>query len=223
LVKSAASKKRLFIAAGIALLLSLPVNFFYIRANIYALSPQGNQEYLYPDSLQVILLSIVYLALFACFGWLFERIRHIAIPITVFGFAFLLFTCSILILSDYYLSSYRRQVFQNLAEQSQTLVNAIHEFERTNNVPPDNLQQLVPEYISEIPQTGIGAYPNYCYRTLLTEEVFKANGNQWILYVDTPRGGSNNDLFIYLPLQNYPEKGFGGDLEKIDNWAYVHE
>jgi hypothetical protein len=47
--------------------------------------------------------------------------------------------------------------------------------------------------------------------------------NAWVLYVDTPRAGINFDQFIYLPLTNYPPRGFGGRLERLGDWAYVHE
>jgi hypothetical protein len=28
---------------------------------------------------------------------------------------------------------------------------------------------------------------------------------------------------LYLPSGQYPEQGWGGTLERIDDWAYVHE
>jgi hypothetical protein len=33
----------------------------------------------------------------------------------------------------------------------------------------------------------------------------------------------NWDTFIYFPNQRYPDVGYGGWIERIDRWAYVHE
>jgi len=41
--------------------------------------------------------------------------------------------------------------------------------------------------------------------------------------IETPSGGFNWDIFIYFPSQNYPEYKYGGFLEKVEDWAYVHE
>jgi hypothetical protein len=43
-----------------------------------------------------------------------------------------------------------------------------------------------------------------------------------VLLVSTLKGGSF-DRFLYFPLQNYPEDGYGGSLERIGDWAYLHE
>ncbi len=49
------------------------------------------------------------------------------------------------------------------------------------------------------------------------------DNNPWVLIVHTPSGGINFDQFMYFPLQNYPESGYGGWLARIRDWAYVHE
>ena len=67
----------------------------------------------------------------------------------------------------------------------------------------------------------MAAYPEYKY--LSGEKVKDYDGNPWVLYVFTPSGGINFDQFLYFPLQNYPSHGYGGSLERIGNWAYVHE
>jgi hypothetical protein len=43
------------------------------------------------------------------------------------------------------------------------------------------------------------------------------------LVVFTPSGAINFDQFMYFPNRNYPEQGFGGWIERIGDWAYVHE
>ena len=72
-----------------------------------------------------------------------------------------------------------------------------------------------------MPNTGIGAYPNYIY--VIVSEQTAYEGNAWLLKVRTPSGGINWDVFLYFPKQNYPKVGYGGVIEPIEDWAYVHE
>lgn len=43
------------------------------------------------------------------------------------------------------------------------------------------------------------------------------------LFIDTPSGGLNWDVFVYWPEGNYPDYFYGGSSELIGTWAYVHE
>jgi hypothetical protein len=83
------------------------------------------------------------------------------------------------------------------------------------------LDALVPKHIAAIPGTGLRAYPRYNYVT--GEQAKDYDDNPWALYVDTSSGIGNWDLFLYLPRQNYPRYGYGGGLERVGEWAYVHE
>lgn len=111
--------------------------------------------------------------------------------------------------------------FLGLAERSKPLIQAIHSFESLHGSPPTDLNALVPGFLPEIPDTGMAAYPRYEYRT--AEKAAEYEGNPWTLTVFTPSGGINFDQFMYFPKQNYPEKGYGGWLERVADWAYVHE
>jgi len=113
----------------------------------------------------------------------------------------------------------RRSAFHALATRSQPLVDAIHKYTKDTGAPPPLLKALVPTYISEIPGTGMPAYPDYEYSI----DANRWHGNPWALYVDTPSGGLNWDIFLYYPLQNYPKNAHGGSLELMQTWAYVHE
>ncbi len=115
----------------------------------------------------------------------------------------------------------RREAFLKLAARSQPLVDAIHGYETKHGRPPDTLQSLVPEFLPQVPRTGMGAYPEYHF--VAGEAAQRFANNPWALYVPTPSGGINFDQFIYFPLQNYPRRGFGGWLEPVGDWAYVHE
>jgi hypothetical protein len=111
--------------------------------------------------------------------------------------------------------------FAQLAERSKPLVKAIKEYDARFGQLPASLEGLVPEFLPFVPLTGMAAYPHYEYATGEKAETF--DGNPWVLYVNTPNGLINWDMFMYLPLQNYPEKGYGGSLERIGDWAYMHE
>jgi hypothetical protein len=115
----------------------------------------------------------------------------------------------------------RHDAFVCLAERSVSLVAAIKSYEAKHGRPPESLTALTPEFLAEIPKTGMGAYPQYEY--VVGEKAKRFDGNPWALYVFTPSGGINFDRFLYFPLQNYPKHGYGGSLQRIGDWAYVHE
>ena len=50
-----------------------------------------------------------------------------------------------------------------------------------------------------------------------------ARSSPWELRVDCPIGFLNWDVFFYWPTQNYPDGIYGGAIERIADWAYVHE
>jgi hypothetical protein len=68
----------------------------------------------------------------------------------------------------------------------------------------------------------MAAYPKYEYLTG-RQTLEQYDGNPWVVWVDTPSGGINWDIFLYYPRQNYPQRGHGGYLERVKDWAYVHE
>lgn len=147
-------------------------------------------------------------------GLAFRRFRSISAAIAL---------CSVTYLMGFIVSlrigeSIRMNAFHSLAERSRPLVSAIRAYEQKHGNPPASLQALVPEFIASVPSTGMGAYPEYRYSVTNTYQ-----GNPWMITVFTPSGGINFDQFMYLPLTNYPKAGFGGWLERVGDWAYVHE
>lgn len=45
----------------------------------------------------------------------------------------------------------------------------------------------------------------------------------WELRIDCGRGFLNWDVFFYWPTRDYPAHIYGGNVERIGDWAYVHE
>jgi len=115
----------------------------------------------------------------------------------------------------------RMAAFHTLAERSTPLIQAIRSYEARHSTPPPELAALVPEFLPAIPSTGMAAYPRYEYH--VGEKAAHYDGNPWVVVVFTPSGGINFDTFMYFPLQNYHKTGYGGSLERISDWAYVHE
>lgn len=115
----------------------------------------------------------------------------------------------------------RMAAFHSLAERSAPLVQAIRAYESRHGTPPPDLAALVPAFLPSIPSTGIAVHPRYEYH--VGKKATRYDGNPWVLEVFTPSGGINFDTFMYFPLQNYPKTGYGGWLERISDWAYVHE
>ncbi|MGH9892892.1 MAG: hypothetical protein ACREA0_13060, partial [bacterium] len=120
---------------------------------------------------------------------------------------------------------FRRNALHDLAERSRPLIHAIESYTRDHGRPPSRLAELAPGYLSDIPSTGLSAYPMYPMFEYVVGEEAKGHyhGNDWALYVNTPSGGINFDIFLFLPNGRYPDRGFGGWLEPIGEWAYVHE
>jgi hypothetical protein len=119
-------------------------------------------------------------------------------------------------------SKVRIRGFERLVERSRPLISAVRRFEAENKRPPTSLAELVPKYLAVIPNTGMAAYPEYEYVTG-DQALENYDGNPWAVWVDTPSGGINWDILIYYPKQNYPRRGHGGSLERVKDWAYVHE
>ena len=115
----------------------------------------------------------------------------------------------------------RMRGFARLAERSAVLVSAIERYEQEQGRPPVALADLVPGYLATVPGTGIGAYPDYDYS--MGERAQGTYGDRWALSVFTPAGGISFDQFYYVPSRAYPEYGLGGFIERVGDWAYVHE
>ncbi|QDT42188.1 hypothetical protein Pan241w_22690 [Gimesia alba] len=109
----------------------------------------------------------------------------------------------------------------DFAERSQPLIDAINQYSDDHGGPPETLEQLVPDYLPAVPGTGMMAYSEYKYYAG-AEARERYQENPWVLVVDTS-WGMNFDQMLYFPKQNYPKQGYGGNLERLGEWAYNHE
>lgn len=113
----------------------------------------------------------------------------------------------------------RRAGLQQAATRAQPLISAIEKFKRDNKRLPANLRELVPAYISAVPKTGMTAYPTFLYQN---DGYRKSYFQTYQLSVRTGFGFAF-DSFNYWREGNYPSEMYGGRVERIGNWAYVHE
>ncbi len=137
-----------------------------------------------------------------------------------------------LLLALFYLPCYvagsylERQVWvsgwEAFTERSLPLIQAIKAYERDHSAPPKRLDDLVPDYLPVVPDTGIRACPEFHYHSGdIARKQYE--GNPWVLWFPTPVFGVGFDEMLYFPKQNYPKVGYGGGLERVGDWAYLHE
>ena len=211
--------KPIILWCGGVLLISLILNSIAIYSDYRAVSANGSEGMLSSTLVLTLpLLAIIFILIPASLiGLIFKFSRKICFIILLcgivyFGAAEVCFWLG---------GSVRMAAFHKLAKRSETLVRAIKNYEMKYGSPPASLENLVPEFLPNIPQTGMGEYPEYEYK--VGDEAQKFAKDTWCLVVNTPSCGSGWDIFIYLPSQDYPELGYGGVLEKVSDWAYVHE
>lgn len=185
-------------------------------ADWMAVAPRGNVSFLWLALLLVFpALAAVPVLFVTLFGVAIPRFRRKAAMLGLCSAAYLVaFVVSIRIGQEV-----RMSAFKSLADRSQTLIAAIRAYEEKHGRPPESLPALVPDFLPAVPSTGMGAYPEYRYFPRATNY----RGNPWVITVYTPSGGINFDQFMYFPLTNYPTQGYGGWLERVGDWAYVHE
>ncbi|MCJ7751129.1 MAG: hypothetical protein MUQ65_08555 [Armatimonadetes bacterium] len=109
---------------------------------------------------------------------------------------------------------------RHVPERAQPLLSALTRYHEDQGRYPAALSDLVPTYLPRIPYTGMMGYPDFDYKRP-GEAREEAGG--YDLYVSCGIGFANFDTFRYWPSQDYPDKMYGGDVERVDNWAYVHE
>ena len=111
----------------------------------------------------------------------------------------------------------RMHSFHAAGQRADPVIAAIEKHVTNTGAPPATLQQLVPTYVKAIPA---GLPP---LEIQSGPDIGKAyHGNEWILSASVG-WLMNFDRFLYFPNQQYPERGYGGTLERVGRWAYVHE
>ena len=196
----------------------LAVNGLFVWANWLAVQPNGSDSELWSVLLLVFPLLACVLAVPALLLCLLApKLRRAAIYGLIAAGLWLVTGVA----SANLAGAVRMRGMHRLAARSMPLVRAIETYHKDKGHPPNKLEDLVPEYIREVPETGLAAYP--LYRLVTGDQAAYYEGNPWVLVVDTPSGGINFDVMAYFPDQNYPEVGHSGWWERVGAWGYLHE
>lgn len=210
--------KQIFICCGISICGSAFLNGFDVFAQWFSVSRNGSDTCLWMEMFLILPLLLIFVTVpVSVILLIFRKTRRVALFTLLASLIYPVVAIGMFRIGDWV----RMHGFHKLAERSVPLVQAIHRFEDKKGCPPNSLEELIPDYLDSIPHTGMGAYPDYKYE--VSEDANSWRGNPWAIYIDTPSGGINFDMFMYLPDHNYPEMGYGGYLERIGDWAYVHE
>lgn len=181
-------------------------------------APVCSLAWLLRTLLQLLLLHCLLGGLISAPLLLFRRTRPAAAKLARFAAVFIPAMAAGIVLSF----EVRTAVFAQIARRAGPLIQAIKAYEVKTGRPPDSLEDLVPDYLPETPTPGAGAHPEFHYIHGKTAEE-RYDGNPWILTFPASTGLLSFDSFLYFPLGNYPEEGYGGWLKRIGDWAYVHE
>jgi hypothetical protein len=198
--------------------ISLAIDIFVILANFVAVAPVGTHFFLAVDPFFILPLLLALPAIpLSTLGLFWRKHRGWSLTVLLASLIFMVVLPAGLKIGF----MIRYDAFVRLAQRSQPLISAIRQFEAKYGNPPADLESLVPAFLDEVPQTGIGAYPNYEYT--VASPPGHLERNPWGLTVKTPVGILGWDIFVYLPDQNYPRTAYGGVIERVEGWAYVHE
>lgn len=183
------------------------------------LSVSGHGDWGIPGQELVVWLCLLGMVIMAVsvLGFFSEKMR--CTSVAVFIGAGLMVTLGLISLKS--ADSIRVQGFERLALEAAPLVEAIHAYNNEFGHPPKNLDELEVNYPPGYIVKG-GELPDFEYLPG-SQAKDRYHGNPWVLKLDTPTGPLRWDRFIYYPLQNYPSLAQGGWVEKIGEWAYVHE
>jgi hypothetical protein len=121
----------------------------------------------------------------------------------------------------------RMSGMQSAARRAQPLIAALETYRADRGKYPASLSDLVPDYLHRVPATGMLGYPQFSYdreaRVPGRSRTRSGASPAYDLYVDCPLLLLGFDTFHYWPSQDYPDQMWGGGVERIDGWAYVHE
>ena len=112
---------------------------------------------------------------------------------------------------------------RELLSRSSELLDAIRTYETSHKRPPESLDVLVPDYIEQLPSTGVDGSPDYGYREL--------GASSWQLEVVVPRIPTRT-VVLYRSDKNYSNLTPGTKIhlgfkiisaEPCDDWYVVRE
>lgn len=222
--REALERRQVLAAAITGAATSIGINGGAVALNLYAISPIGHGG-------EVLLFVTIfpYMAFVFAVGTLLWGLALAPLSRTRrLGAALLAGSCAYVALGWPLLREsreVRHDGFERQAKRGDALVDAIRRYEARHGGPPPDLKALVPSFLRQVPRTGMAAYPEWRYDVGARATRWakpSAPPEPWILYMDCS-SATGWDTFLYFPSEQYPEEGYGGNIERIGRWAYVHE
>lgn len=210
-------KPRLLLSLSGFGLISILMSLYTLGTSYYSVS--GHGDWSIPGLEMVVWLclsGIILMAICLC-GLFVNKLRCSAMAALIGSGLMVIVGVASLKYSD----TIRMQGFERLSVEAAPLVAAIHAFSKTKGHPPLSLNSLEVNFPQGHEIKG-ETLPEFQYLTGETARE-RYHGNPWVLLLETPTGPFKWDKFVYYPEQNYPSLGFGGWLERVGDWAYVHE
>jgi hypothetical protein len=108
----------------------------------------------------IVMLESVLIPL-SIIGMLFKKIRFISL--TVFVFTTIGIFSFFVVPHQYFSKQIYTYAIGKFADRSEALIKAINMYKKKYRHPPEKLKDLVPEFLSDVPNTGFGNHSEYHY------------------------------------------------------------
>ena len=114
---------------------------------------------------------------------------------------------------------------RHAADRGNQIVEAINRYQASEGKLPDTLKDLVPRELEWVPNTGMIGYRSFHYFGPVDEAVAKDEQRLFATYEIRVNLYKflQFDSLVYWPEGNYPDFMYSGWVERIGDWAYVHE
>jgi len=106
--------------------------------------------------------------------------------------------------------------------RAQGLVAAIERYKQDHGAPPSELSALLPDYLSEIPGTGVAGFPRFEYRLIADNESYTG---RYELFMPCPYSYAGPSALLYWPggngyLVSWPQDA--AQRRPDSDWVYVN-
>lgn len=208
-------------AVVVAMLVSAAVGALALFGSWFSVAPHGSDFFYRYVSIYFpayFLILVLYNALYLIvdiFGLLSGRRKTTCLQVgTTAAFCGILFVFMFVIVGLG--EDVRHAGFRRIALRGAPLVKAIKRYQAAHGAPPTTLDDLVPECLPSIPDTGAAAYPSFYFLTNTNQDRY--GGNQWVISVDVSSDDLSEHTVAYYPNGKYP----GGPLDlKLGDWSFV--
>ncbi len=185
--------------------------------SLHALQPLRGGGSLIPFLLLLFWMLFVPLGLAVWIGLCLRRTRMLLIAALLVSAAFAgyfpLVTVATRLQDRVWQACYPR-----IRERGQPIIDALRSFERDHGHPPGGLVALVPEYLPDIPTTGVDAYPDFLYR-----EATAWRKTSWQLTASTPRGIIDFSAYVYCSDPKDPDLTAPSSEQRVGQWVYIRD